>query len=99
MYSAQAEGLGRLVASFGGDARALLSYTMLEKGIYEKLADANAKAIKDMNPKITVWTHDPNTAMSAIQNLGKGLIPMLDTIEAQTGYKLPGWALEKKELQ
>jgi flotillin len=74
---------------------------MLEKGVYEKLADANAKAIKDMNPKITVWTHDPNTSMSAIQNLGKGLIPMLDTIADQTGYKMPSWVLEKekKELQ
>jgi flotillin len=98
MYAAQAEGLQRLVTSFGGDARALLSYTMLEKGVYEKLADANAKAIKDMNPKITVWTHDPSTSMSAIQNLGKGLIPMLDTIQDQTGYKMPSWALEK-ELQ
>jgi flotillin len=101
MYAAQAEGLQRLVTSFGGDARALLSYTMLEKGVYEKLAESNAKAIKDMNPKITVWTHDPNTSMSAIQNLGKGLIPMLDTIQDQTGYKMPSWVLEKekKELQ
>jgi flotillin len=99
MYEAQATGLQRLVGSFGGDARALLSYTMLEKGVYEKLAEANAKAIKDLNPKITVWTHDPNTSMSAIQNLGKALIPMLDTMEDQTGYKMPSWVLEKKELQ
>jgi hypothetical protein len=49
-----------------------------------------------MNPKITVWTHDPSQSMSAIQNLGKGLIPMLDTIEDQTGYKLPTWLQEKK---
>lgn len=97
VYSAQAEGLQRLINSFGGDARALLSYTMLEKGIYEKLAEANAKAIKDMNPKITVWTHDPASSMSAIQNLGKGLIPMLDTIQDQTGYKLPSWIIEKQE--
>ena len=93
LYMAQAEGLQKLVSSFGGDARALLSYTMLEKGVYEKLAEANAKAIKDMNPKITVWTHDPAQSMSAIQNLGKGLIPMLDTIQDQTGYQLPGWLL------
>jgi flotillin len=95
-YTAQAEGLQRLVGSFGGDARALLSYTMLEKGVFEKLAEANAKAIKDLNPKITVWTHDPATSMSAIQNLGKGLIPMLDTIQDQTGYALPTWLLEQK---
>jgi flotillin len=95
LYMAQAEGLQKLVSSFGGDTRALLSYTMLEKGVYEKLAEANAKAIKDMNPKITVWTHDPSQSMSTIQNLGKGLIPMLDTIENQTGYQLPGWLLQK----
>jgi flotillin len=95
LYMAQAEGLQKLVSSFGGDTRALLSYTMLEKGVYEKLAEANAKAIKDMNPKITVWTHDPSQSMSTIQSLGKGLIPMLDTIENQTGYQLPGWLLQK----
>jgi flotillin len=85
------------MTTFGGDARALLSYTMLEKGVYEKLAEANAKAIKDLNPKITVWTHDPNNAMSAVQNLGKGIIPMLDTIQDQTGYKLPAWLIEKSK--
>jgi len=95
LYIAQAEGIQRLVSSFGGDARALLSYTMLEKGVYERLAEANAKAIKEMNPKITVWTHDPAQSMSAIQNLGKGLIPMLDTIQDQTGYQLPSWVLAK----
>lgn len=95
LYMAQAEGLQKLVTSFGGDSRALLSYTMLEKGVYEKLAEANAKAIKDMNPKITVWTNDPAQSMSAIQQLGKGLIPMLDTIQDQTGYQLPSWLLTK----
>ncbi len=97
MYAAQATGMQRLVDSFGGDARALLSYTMLEKGVYEKLADANAAAIRGLNPKITVWTHNPTDGMSAIQALGKGLIPMLDTIQDQTGYKLPSWLAEKKE--
>jgi flotillin len=97
LYIAQADGIQKLVSSFGGDARALLSYTMLEKGVYEKLAEANAKAIKDMNPKITVWTHDPAQSMSAIQNLGKGLIPMLDTIQDQTGYQLPSWLIQKQD--
>ncbi len=96
-YAAQAEGLQRLVTSFGGDPRALLSYTMLEKGVYEKLAEANAKAIKDMQPKITVWTHDAQNPASAIQNLGKGLIPMLETIHDQTGYQLPGWLVQKEK--
>ncbi len=39
IYNAQAEGLNKLVGAFGGNNQALISYTMLEKGIYEKLAD------------------------------------------------------------
>jgi flotillin len=101
-YTAQAQGLKQLVNAFNGDTRALISYTMLEKGLYEKLAESNAKAIKDLNPKITVWTHDPNTAMNPIQSLGKSIIPMLDTIQDQTGFSLPDWALKqhpKKEKE
>lgn len=99
MYNAQAEGLDKLVKSFGGDARALLSYTMIEKGVYEKLAESNAKAIKDLNPKITVWTNDPNNSMDTIQNLGKSIIPLVDTIKEQTGYSLPDWIVKKEELK
>jgi len=100
-YQAQAEGLQKVVSSFGGDARALLSYTMLEKGVYEKLADANAKAIQGLNPKITVWTHDPKQSLDVVQNLGKSLVPLLDTIKDQTGYSLPEWMVQKenKELK
>ena len=97
MYQAQSEGLQKLVNTFAGDSRALLSYTMLEKGIYEKLAESNAKAIKDLNPKITVWTSDPNNSMDTIQKLGKSLIPMLDTIKDQTGYSMPEWMIKKNE--
>ncbi len=93
LYEAQARGLQQVVNSFGGDSRALLSYTMLEKGVYEKLAQANAEAIKGLNPKITVWTGDADKSMDTIKQLGKGLIPMLDTIHEQTGYKLPEWAI------
>ena len=98
-YQAQAEGLQKVVSSFGGDARALLSYTMLEKGIYEKLADANAKAIQGLNPKITVWTHDPKQSLDVVQNLGKSLVPLLDTIKDQTGYSLPEWMVQKENKE
>ncbi len=96
LLQAQAQGLERLVASFGGNAQALITYTMLEKGMFEKLAESNAKAIQGLNPKITVWTHDPNKAYDSISNLGKSVIPMIDTISDQTGYKLPEWILNKK---
>lgn len=95
IYSAQAEGFKKLIDSFGGNPQALISYTMMDKGIYEKLAESNAKAIQGLNPKITVWTHDASKGMEPIQNLAKGVIPLLDTIENQTGYKLPEWILNK----
>lgn len=95
VYSAQAEGFKKLVDSFGGNPQALISYTMMDKGVYEKLAESNAKAIQGLNPKITVWTHDASKGMEPIQNLARGVIPMLDTIESQTGYKLPEWIINK----
>lgn len=98
IYTAQAEGFKKLIESFGGNSQALISYTMMEKGIYEKLAESNAKAIQGLNPKITVWTHDASKGMEPIQNLAKGVIPMLSTIEDQTGYKLPDWMINKKNI-
>lgn len=95
VYSAQAEGFKKLVDSFGGNPQALISYKMMDNGIFEKLAESNARAIQGLNPKITVWTHDASKGMDPIQNLGKGIIPMLDTIESQTGYKLPNWLTNK----
>lgn len=95
IYDAKAEGLLKIVNSFGGNHNAMLSYTMIDKNIYQELAKSNADAIRGLNPKITVWTHDASKAMDPIQNLGKSIIPMLDTIENQTGYKLPDWILSK----
>jgi flotillin len=96
MYNAQSEGLEKLVKSFNGDARALLSYTMMDRGIYEKLADSNAKAINDMKPKITVWTNDAKNSMDTIQNLSKSVVPLMDTIKDQTGYSLPEWLIKNQ---
>lgn len=96
LYEAQARGLQQVVNAFGGDSRALLSYTMLEKGVYEKLAQSNAEAIRGLNPKITVWTDNPANSMDTIKELGKTIIPMMDTIQHQTGYSLPDWLIKQK---
>lgn len=97
VYKAQADGLEQIVKTFNGDYHTLLSYTMLDKGVYEKLAHANAEAIKGLNPKITVWSSDADKSMDVIKHLGKGMIPMIDTIHEQTGYKLPEWIIKKDE--
>ena len=53
-FEAQSDGLRRLRSSFGNDA-STLQFLMMDKGILETLARANAEAVKGMNPKITVW--------------------------------------------
>jgi flotillin len=72
---------------------------MLEKDQFTKLADASAKAIQGLNPKITVWNTGSGNTYDSIQNLSKSLIPMLDTIKDQTGYQLPKWIIKQKEEQ
>lgn len=97
IYKAKADGLQKMVDAFGGNANALMSFKMLENGVYEKLAESNAKAIQGLNPKITVWTNDGKNSMDSIQNLSKSVIPMLSTIEDQTGYKLADWLITNKK--
>ncbi len=95
MYEAQSSGIHKLVSSFGGDRQSLISYMMLEKDQFTKLADSSAKAIQGLQPKITIWnTGAEKEAYSGIANLGKSLVPMLDTIKDQTGYALPDWLIK-----
>jgi flotillin len=75
-YEALAEGLTRVRGSLGqGDqAAAALAYLMIERGVYEKLAAANAEAVRGMNPKITVWsTGDAGAAAGSGGGGGGGM--------------------------
>jgi flotillin len=97
MYEAQSSGIHKLVSSFGGDRQSLISYMMLEKDQFTKLADSSAKAIQGLQPKITIWNTDANkdgNPYSGIANLGQSIVPMLDTIKEQTGYALPDWLIK-----
>lgn len=49
-----AKAYGELVDVLGGP-QAFLQYRMLESGTYERLADANGRAISGLQPKITTW--------------------------------------------
>lgn len=96
LFDAQSQGIQKLISSFNGDTQALVTYMMLEKDQFTKLADASAKAIQGLNPKITVWnTGNGAQTYDSIQSLGKTLIPMLDTIKDQTGYQLPDWIVKR----
>lgn len=91
----EADGMEKLLKTFGGDNTAMIQYLMISKGIYEKLAITNADGIKGLNPKITVWntntngnTADSNDYTGVISNILKMLPPVLTTIHEQTGIKL-----------
>ena len=49
-----AKGYGALVDVLGGP-QSFLQFKMLESRTYEGLADANARAINGLQPKITTW--------------------------------------------
>jgi flotillin len=94
VYEAQSEGINKLVDSFGNDTSCLIQYLMLEKNVYEKLAKANAEAIRDMKPKISVWDMGgTNKYTDSISNILKMIPPLVDTVNQQTGIKPPNWML------
>jgi len=116
----EAQGLTEMAKAYGamanvlGGPQGLLQYMMLQNNTYERLANANAKAINGLQPKISVWNTgaqgdgvaDPS---APIRNLFQTLPPLLSTINDQTGIQPPQWlvqmpkdqndALAKKENQ
>lgn len=58
VYQAQYQGFSKLKEVFGTEE--LMKYLMLQKGLYKDLAEANADAIRGLNPKINIW----NTGIS-----------------------------------
>lgn len=91
------------MASVLGGPQGLLQYMMLEKNTYEKLAQANAKAINGLQPKITVWNTGENASGSdstaPIRNILQTLPPLLSTIDDQTGIKPPNWLAQMRAQQ
>jgi flotillin len=75
--------------------RRQMQYLMLTNGTYERLADANAHAIKGLQPKINVWNTGASDgapdSMAPIRNLFQSLPPLLSTIQDQTGMAPPSW--------
>lgn len=90
-----AKAYGHMSEILGGP-QGLLQYMMLQNGTYEKLANANALAIKGLQPKITVWNTGDSAGSSsdgtgAIRNIMQSLPPLLSTINEQTGISPPSW--------
>lgn len=65
---------------------------MIKDHVYEKLALANAQAIKGLEPKITIWNTGENPdSTSPIRNIMQSLPPLLSTIQEQIGITPPSW--------
>jgi flotillin len=98
-YAAEATGLRELMSMFGDDKNAFLQWFLAQRGTIEKLAESNAKAVQNLNPKITIWntTSDPNNSWtSGISDLFKTIPPLLTTINDQTGLQPPTWLAQTK---
>lgn len=98
---AMAEAYGKMAEAFGSPA-ALLQYMMVEKGTLQELANANASAVRGMQPKISVWTTGAeggagsgNPATDTVRNMYQMLPPLMETINEQTGITLPEWQFGK----
>jgi flotillin len=54
VYQAQYDGFTKLKEAFGSNDM-LMRFLMLERGLFQDLAQASAKAIQGLQPKINVW--------------------------------------------
>jgi flotillin len=101
--SAMASAYSDLSHAFGGPA-GLIQYLMIERGVYQDLATANANAVKGMAPKMTIWNTGNEAGsdgsgnganglggINSIRNIYQSLPPLMTTINEQTGVVLPEW--------
>jgi len=92
-----AKGYAALASVMGGP-EGLMQFLMIERGIYGELANANAKAIQGLQPKISVWNTGSSGGeggmadpLASIRNIFQALPPLFSTINDQTGISPPTW--------
>ncbi|KAG7593788.1 hypothetical protein ISN45_Aa01g025750 [Arabidopsis thaliana x Arabidopsis arenosa] len=105
MANAQGTYLRTLLDAVDNDYTAMRDFLMINNGVYQDIAKTNSVAIRDLQPKISVWNHGGadqgmngggngngnGNAMNDIAGLYKMLPPILDTVYEQTGMQLPAW--------
>uniref|UniRef100_A0A1J3CKR7 Flotillin-like n=1 Tax=Noccaea caerulescens TaxID=107243 RepID=A0A1J3CKR7_NOCCA len=100
LASAQGTYLRTLLDALQNDYSALRDFLMINNGAYLEIAKTNAIAVRDLQPKISVWNHGGEqgisgggggNAMKDIAGLYKMLPPVLDTVYEQTGMQPPAW--------
>lgn len=108
LKTSEAQGVSALAKAYGEMAnvlrgpQGLMQYLMLQDNLYEKLALANAQAVKGLQPKINVWTtgggeNGAQDPAASIRNIFQTLPPLMDTVSEQTGMKPPGWLMQMPE--
>ncbi|XWV25879.1 hypothetical protein QJ857_gp1202 [Tupanvirus soda lake] len=108
VLEAQAKGLSEIYEVSKTNPEMAAFYLALDKGVFNRdglftvLAEKQASAIRELNPKINIWNtgNTPTDSYTnVISGLGKTIPPMLDAIQQQTGIKLPNFLVESPNKQ
>ena len=100
MATAQGTYIKTLLDAVDNDYSAMRDFLMINNGVYQDIAKTNAMAIRDLQPKISVWNQGGGAGvdqgmgsggMKEIAGLYKMLPPVLDTVYEQTGMQPPAW--------
>lgn len=92
---AEAQGLHKVFST--SHPNHAFSYLAMQNGLYERLADSNAKAIAGMQPKLNIWNTGGGGAeggkaadpMAPIRGLLGSLAPMFDVVRQQMDLGIP----------
>ncbi len=93
IMSKKADGLARVVAAAGGDARAAFQLLMVEQ--IPMLADSAAKAVQNIKfDKVVVWdgghaNGGPGGAAGFVQNVAHAVPPIMQVLKDVAGIDLP----------
>lgn len=93
-FTAQADGLSRLLAASEQRPDLAKFQLALQSGLFEKMATTTADAVRGMSPKIHVWNtggSGDGDGMAPLRNIFSSIPPMLDAVEGQTEFRAPEW--------
>lgn len=105
LEKAQGFYVGNLLKELGGNYNALRDYLMIDGGAFKDIAKLNADAVRGLQPKINIWTGATGNgvgeggptgggsggALKEITGLYGMLLPLLQTVNDQTGMLPPSW--------
>lgn len=91
-FQAESEGLEKLLQTSDNPSVAM-QYLMIDRKLFPEMANANAKAIQGLQPKITYW-NTGDSGKNPITDVVKNIPPLVDTIFTQTGMQPPSWLMD-----